>query len=375
MKRKTNKKVIAFIATLVLVVSLCAPAPVIRASGLTYLKDTLSTLQNSSGGDVFADHEIMFTTADGVDSTQTIVITFPADFDGANDPQGAVDFNDVDFFVDSSPDQSCGDGTTQTLVASAPGNAEWSAVFSGTEGRVLTLTSGGASATVAAGYEVCIEIGENATGGAANSQYANPTTSGEKITTLTVGTTDTGSCPVYIVDDDSVAVSGSVLETLTFKVDDGLDCVVVFDTLYSTKVRYAGAAAGSDTVVIAHDLKVTTNASTGYNVTYNGITLTTPSSDTIDPLTSGITGDADGTIGMEQFGMSIAKSDNATIASGYAYTGPDYKFVAGAATQIISETVPTAEETFSVYYLANIHATTDAGTYSTSVTFIASGNF
>lgn len=363
--KRNLKKFISLIVILSLAFMLYPINPkIVNAAGLTYLKDTLSTLTK----DAFADHEIMFTTADGVDSTQTIVITFPTDFDGeTGDP---LDFSDVDFFVDSSPDQSCGDGTAQTLVAASPGTDEWSAIFSGTENRILTLTSGGASATVAAGYEVCIEIGENATGGAANAQYDNPTTSGEKTITFTVGTTDTGSCPVYIVDDDSVAVSGTVLESLTFAITD---IEITFDTLYSTKARYAGASAGSDSAVSGHDLEVTTNAGSGYTVTYNGATLTS-NGNTID--VAAFTDDADGTPGNEEFGISIATDGDATIVTEYQYTGtPNYKFVAGTTTSIISENGPTAIETFSFYYLANIGGDTHSGSYTTAITYIATANY
>src|SRR3989344_2170322 len=150
------------------------PLQVANAAALTSKSDAMSRLEVSVADSPLSDHAIQFTTPTGVASTQTIVITFPSDFDGSNDGQGALDFSDVDLLEDTTPDAVC-DGTAETLVTSGPTSSEWSAVFSGTENRVLTFTSGGASAIIAAASQVCVKIGENATGGAANSQYINPT--------------------------------------------------------------------------------------------------------------------------------------------------------------------------------------------------------
>lgn len=347
-----------------------------QAAALTSKSDAMSRLGDSTDPTfVLSDHAIQFTTPTGVASTQTIVITFPSDFDGTTgDAQGALDFNDVDLFEDTTPDGTC-DGTAETLVASAPAAGEWSAVFSGTEGRILTFTSGGATAIIAAASEVCVMIGENATGGSANSQYANPETAGSFTITLSVGSgADTGSIVVNILDDDQVAVTGTVAETMTFTISDSS---IGFGNLTASNARFAnGAGTGADgpTSASAHTLTMATNAASGYSIRYNGATLTagTP---TISVAT--ITGDEDGTPGSEQFAIGFTTNGNATIASAYNQVTPtfNYSFVASTETEIISETVPTATETFSAFYLANITGSTEAGSYSTTITYTAVANF
>ncbi|MBZ9571776.1 hypothetical protein KJA15_00320 [Patescibacteria group bacterium] len=371
--KKILIRFLALTVILAMIGLLYPPAPVVNAAGLSNLTDTLSTLADS----VLADHAIQFETVTGVASTETIVITFPADFDGSNDPQGALDFSDVDFFEDTTPDQVC-DGVEETLVASGASSSEWNAAFSGTENRVLTLTSGGASAIIAATSEVCIKIGENATGGSANSQYINPTTTGEKTVSLTVGSVDSGSYVINIIDDDSVAVSGTVNPSLTFTIVG--DLTIGFGTLVSGNARFATDTTGSDgpTSTSAHTMTVATNAASGYTVTYNGATLTDtdPDPDTTISVAT-VTGDEDGTPGTEQFAIGFTTNGDATITSAYNQVTPtfNYSFVASTTTAIITEGGPTATETFSAFYLANISGDTEAGSYTTSITYIATGNF
>lgn len=352
------------------------PLQVAHAAALTSKSDAMSRIEVSVADVPKSDHAIQFTTPTGVASAQTIVITFPADFDGASDAQGALDFNDVDLFEDTTPDTVC-DGTAETLVASAPSASQWSAVFSGTEGRTLTFTSGGASAIIAAASQVCVMIGENAIGGAANSQYINPSTIGSKTITLSVGSgADTGDLVVNIITDDSVAVSGTVAETMTFAIIDA-DISIGFGTLVSANARFAsgdGNGTAGPTSAAAHTMTMATNAASGYSIRYNGATLAagTP---TISVAT--ITGDEDGVPGGEQFAIGFTTNGNATIASAYNQVTPtfNYSFVASTETEVISETVPTATETFSAFYLANISGATEAGSYTTAITYTATANF
>ncbi len=331
--------------------------------------DAMSRLGSSTAADVPSDHTIQFVTPTGVDSGETIVITFESDFDGSNHTNGALDFSDVDLLIDDVKDGVC-DGTSQTLVDSAPGVSEWSAVFSGTENRVLTLTSGGASATVGDDYEVCIMIGQNATGGTANSQYINPTTTGVYTISMEAGLLDTGDIVVSIIENDVVVITARVNETITFAISD---YDIGFGVLSLTNARFATGTDGTDgpTPVSAHSMGVATNGTSGYDLTYKGLTLMSGTDD-IDPAT--IVGSEDGTPGSEQFAIGFSTSDDATVVA--AYLQPDnYSFVEDTETQIAYETAPTATETISAFYLANISGLTPAGTYSTAITYVASANF
>ena len=345
----------------------------VLADPLQNKSDTMSRLGNSSGDTVLSDHEIQFTTPTGVASTQTIEITLPTDFDGINDPQGALDYTDVDLLIDNTPDGTC-DGIDQTLVASGAGVSEWDAVFSGTENRVLTLTSGGASAVVGIGDEVCIKIGENATGGTANSQYINPTSSAAYTISI-VAASDSGDISVSIIDNDIVVITADITETISFAIDD---YTVGFGNLTLATARFATGSApyGSNPPSVpAHHMTVATNGSTGYEITYLGATLTNQNNDTIDPAT--IVGDEDGTPDTEQFAIGFTTNGNATIAAAYNQVSPNfnYSFVANTETPFVSEAVPTTTETISAFYLANISGVTPAGTYRTEITYVATANF
>ena len=333
--------------------------------------DTMSRLGSSSAADVPSDHTIQFVTPTGVGSGETIILTFESDFDGSNHGNGALDYTDVDLFIDDVPDGVC-DGTAATLVGSAPGITEWSAVFSETENRTLTITSGGASAIVGAGYEVCIEIGQNAEGGAANSQYINPTTTGTFMIGLEAGL-DTGDVAVSIIDNDVVVITAKVNETITFSISDydiGFGVLSLSNARFATGTEPYGA--DGPTPVSAHSMSVATNGSSGYDITYNGLTLESGTDD-IDVAT--ITGDGDGAPGSEQFAISFTTNGNAAITSAYQQASSNYSFVESTETSFASETGPTATETLSAFYLANISGLTPAGTYSTAITYVASANF
>ena len=173
-----------------------------------------------------------------------------------------------------------------------------------------------------------------------------------------------------IIANDQVVITATVAPTITFTVSDN---TIEFGTLSTSAATWADNAGGSTTDVAAHTLTAATNATGGYIVSYNGATLTS-GSDTITVAAQ--TDDANGDPGEEQFGLGISTDGDATITSGYSNAGtPDWTWVASTTTTIITETGPTATETFSMRYLANIAATTEAGAYTTTVTYIATGTF
>lgn len=335
-----------------------------NASALTNIYDVMTRL--SVG--VASDHAIQFRTPTGVASTQTMVVTFPSDFDGATDPQGAVDFNDVDLFEDTTPDGVC-DGTAETLVASGASSAQWNVVFSGTQGRTITFTSGGASAIIAAASEVCIKIGENATGGAANSQYINTSTNGSKVITLAAGSgADTGSVTVNILSNDQVSVTATVDQSLTFSISDN---TIEFGTLTPSDDTFADDSGGNATEVEAHNLIVGTNAGQGYTLTLNGSTLTSGGF-TISPIGSSNTASS---VGTEQFGLRLtASGGSGTVSAPYAASG--FAFDSAAfPDEVASASGASANTTYSARYIANIASNTEAGAYSATLTYVAAANF
>lgn len=364
-----NKKIISRIqiaTSLYLVLGILTLTSGIQAAYAAALTNTYDSMTRLSV-DAASDHAIQFRTPTGVSSGQTMVITFPSDFDGANDGQGAVDFNDVDLFEDTTPDGVC-DGSAETLVASGATSAQWNVVFSGTEGRTITLTSGGASAIIAAASEVCVKIGENATGGTANSQYINTSSNGSKVITLAAGSgADTGSVTVNILTNDQVAVTATVDQSLTFSISDN---TIEFGTLTASDDTFADDAGGNATEVEAHTLVVGTNAGNGYTMTLNGNTLTAGSF-TIATTSA----NTSSSVGSEQFGLRMTASGGSGAvsapyaASGYAFDSLNFPDEVAAATGA------SANTTYSVRYIANIGSATEAGAYSATLTYVATANF
>src|SRR3989344_2681079 len=343
--------------------------PSAQAVALSHKIDTMSSLKVSTANNPKSDHAISFRTSTGVAATQTITITMPADFDGSNDSQGALDDTDVDLLEDTVPDDVC-DGTAKTIVSGAPGAAEWQAVFSTTENRLLTLTAG-ASESITAGSEVCVKIGENATGGAANSQYINPESTGSKTIALTAGPSDSGDLVVNILTDDQVAVSATVDESLTFTISDPS---IGFGTLAADNDRFAtGDTLGADTdaPTYAHNFIIGTNAANGYTASVNGATLDA-SGPTITAIGAANTASATGT---EQFGLRIDESGGFGVVSA-PYAAAGYAFdTAAFPDEVASCTGPSANTTYQVTYVANIASDTEAGAYSATLTYVATANF
>ena len=178
-----------------------------------------------------------------------------------------------------------------------------------------------------------------------------------------------------IIDNDRVTISARVNETITFTI---ADYSVGFGDLTSLNARFAtGDEVGADgpTSTSAHTMNVSTNGSSGYGITYTGSTLETTTGEDIDIAT--ITGDEDGAPGSEQFAIGFTRSTDATIVSAYNQVTPtfNYSFVESTETPFVSEAGPSLTETITAFYLANISGVTPAGTYSTSITYVATANF
>lgn len=175
----------------------------------------------------------------------------------------------------------------------------------------------------------------------------------------------------HISNVDCNNTTNWLFDSITLSISD---TTIGFGDLTSANARYAnGAAIGSDSKVSAHTVTVNTAADGGYILTYNG-SLLTSGSDTISAAT--ITNDDDGTPGTEQFGLGITTAGDCTIDSEYTAASPaEYKFVADTTTTICSESGATTDEVISAYYISNISSETEAGSYSTDITYIMTATF
>lgn len=325
------------------------------ASTLTSYSVTLSRLKVSQA----ANQEIKFVTPTGVSAAGTITLTYSAEW-----ALGSVAFGDIDFATGSTNNCVSATFTEQTLAGS-PSGATWGAAKAS---QVITLTSG--SGTVTADRCVRIRIGTNAvTGTTGTNQITNPTDVDDDDTVVAATAADSGTASVDIITDDQVVVTATVAPTLTFAISD---TTIGFGTLSSSAARFAtGDTLGGSSAAGAHTLTASTNAASGYNISLTGNTLT----DGLKTVTAIGSSNTASSTGTEQFGVRYAASGGSgTVTAPYAASG--YAFDSAAfPDEIAASTVPSATTTYTADYIANIAATTEAGSYSATLTYVATGLF
>lgn len=329
-----------------------------QAATVTTLSDNLSRLKTST----LADHTIKFVTPTGLAGGQTITLTFDDDF-----TMGSFALNNFDLATGAT----CGAiSTERTLGSGAPSGATWQV---GQSSQVVTFTSG--TDTITAGHCVEVQIGANATsGGAGATQITNPGTAQTATLDVSVNAgADTGTAGIAIVDTnfDQVSVTANVDPTISFAISD---TTIGFGTLSSSAARYATGDTNGTGVAdtAAHNLTVSTNATSGYTVYVLGATLTS-GGNTINAIGGSATTSS---VGTEQFGINVSASGGSGTASAPYATASNYAYNATSTQDdIASSTGPSTTTTFSIAYLANILATTEAGSYTTTLTYTATGSF
>lgn len=329
-----------------------------QAASLTALSDTMSSVKVST----LSSHTIRFTTPTGAsDNTDTIIITFPSDFNFTSKTIGSVTF---------THGASTGLEATETLAASPTASA-WGAVFSGTQNRILTLTApsdGVGAASVAPGDKIIITYD--------STNSTNATTPGTYVVDIAGSFGDTGSISLSLITNDTVAVSATVQQAITFTIST---TTIYFGNLAAGSAKFASSTnvSGDTTESIAHTLAVSTNAPSGYTITLRGQTLTSQqnASNTIDFV--GATA-ASSTPGTEQFAIRATAAGGSGSAVDATFSQPtSYGYDATATTSATFATGSGATNTttYSLRYLANIAGTTEAGTYAASVVYVATANF
>lgn len=356
-----NTKLISkvhFITSLYLVVGLLlltGGVQVAYAASLTALTDTMSSSKELTT----SSHTMKFTTPTGAaESTDTIIITFPS--------TGATPYNFTSKTIGTvtfTHGATTGAENSETLAAS-PSATAWGAVFSGTQNRILTLTAptdGVGVAAIAASDKVIITYD--------STNSINPSANASPYTTTISGTFgDTGNITVAILTDDQVAVTATVDQSLTFSISDN---TIGFGSLSASAACFAQGTAGcSASEVEAHNIVVGTNAGSGYSMTINGTTLTNGAF-TI-ATTSANTAS---TVGSEQFGLRMTATGGVGAvsapyaAAGYAFDSLNFP------DQVAASTGASANTTYSVRYIANIASNTEAGAYTSTLTYVTTANF
>jgi hypothetical protein len=333
------------------------------AAALSTLSDTQSSVKVS----VLSDHIIQFITPTGVVAGGTTTITFPAGY-----AMGTFNVNNFDFATSTTG--TC-TGLVDGTLAASPSNGTWGVAQ---VGQVITFTSG--TGVIPANRCIQIKIGSNATFGATGvTQIANPASANTYVIAATAGAAgspDTGSITVNIISDDTVSVTGTVQQTLTFTISTS---TIYFGNLGSGAAKYASSTntAGDSLETIAHNLVISTNAPSGYNLSIKGQTMTSQQNASNTITAMGATATASST-GIEQFGIraTVSGGTGAVVDPTYASTTA-YGFDATATTStpLAVGSGATNASTYSLRYIANISALTEAGTYTANLVYVATANF
>jgi hypothetical protein len=282
---------------------------------------------------------------------------------------GSFSVTNVDFATSTSA--SCTSFSNETLAAS-PSGSTWGVAQAG---QVVTITSG--TAAIPANRCVQIKLGSNASfGGAGVSQITNPAS--PNIYSIDLGGSfgDYGSITTDIVTDDTISLTGTVSQSLTFSISTS---TLYFGILSSGLAKYASStdSSGSTIDVPAHTLSVGTNAPSGFTLTVRGQTLTSQQNSlntisAVGPIA------ASSTPGTEQFGIRVSElggvgiTIDPTFSQGTSY---GYDGTATTSTLVASGSGSTPTSVYSLSYLANIAAVTEAGTYAANLIYVATANF
>jgi hypothetical protein len=150
---------------------------------------------------------------------------------------------------------------------------------------------------------------------------------------------------------------------------------VDFGSLSSSATRYATSSAGgsaSEPGGGAHTISVSTNAGSGYTLTVSGATLTS-GANTITAI--GATA-ASPAVGTNQFGLRATVSGGTgTVVAPYNDTTPKYGYDTSTQPDVLATASAGSTDTYTVNYIANISATKPAGSYTTTLTYIATASF
>lgn len=359
-----NKTFTSKLVSLLIIVSIVVGVSIVHvqlayAAALSSLSDTQSSLKIST----LSDHTIQFVTASTFNAGQIITITFPSGY-------ATGTFAVTNFDLATSTSATCSGFSDETLAAS-PSGLTWG-VSQATS--TIYITSG--TASIPANRCVQVQIGSNATfGGAGVSQITNPSSPGAYIISIGAGS-DSGSITQNIITDDTVVISATVQQSLTFVIST---TTIYFGNLNSGSAKFASSTnTTGDTVdTVAHTVAVSTNAPSGYTITIRGDSLTSQQNPA-NTITAVGASYASSTPGTEQFGIRASASGGTGFTVGTPYSGAtSYGFDASSTTPstLATGSGATNTTTYSLAYLANIAGTTEAGTYVANLVYVATANY
>ncbi len=337
-----------------------AKIQVVFAAALTSLSDVQSSVKVNT----LSDHMIQFVTPTGIAAGQAFSVTFPSGY-----ATGTYNINNFDFATSTS--STCS-GFTDATIAAAPSGLTWGVSVST---ATVYVTSG--TATVPANRCVQLRIGSNAVYQASGtSVMTNPASPGTYAITIGSSFGDNGTISTNIITNDTVSVSATVQQTITFSIST---TTIYFGNLSTLGAKFASSTnpAGDSSETIAHTIVISTNAPSGYTLSIRGQTLTSQqnASNTISGI--GIVA-ASSTIGTEQFGIRATSSGGtgATVDPTYAsISSYGYDATATTSATFATGSGATNPTTYGLRYVANIASVTEAGTYVASIVYVTTANF
>jgi hypothetical protein len=183
-----------------------------------------------------------------------------------------------------------------------------------------------------------------------------------------------GTSTAYTTQICASASDTQPVQTLTFSLSTNM---AYFGVPLTSSARYASSTDtnGSGVEVEAHTFSVSTNASSGFIVSVLGQTLTSQQNSVNTIIAIGGTNTASA-IGTEQFGLRVATtSGTGLVTSPYDGAGFAYASTATTSSQVASGQGDGVTTVYSARYITNISNLTDAGTYVTNITYVATANF
>jgi hypothetical protein len=262
--------------------------------------------------------------------------------------------------------------TTSATVTAQSGNSGFTIVNTTNGAPYLTRTASAASA-VASSYTLASVTNPSTTNQTFYirvSTYASIDTTG--------GVTDEGT--VAASTANQITVTASVDETLSFCVYTGANCAAGGASVALGSLTASSTGSGTSKMDVA------TNGSGGYTVIYNGTTLTGPSSTTIPAMGTQSSNGAATTSaqGTSQFGLNLRANATPSVGADVTGTGSgaygtnygtadNFRHFSG--DSIATASGSTNSNTFTVSYIANISGSQAAGSYTTTLTYIATATY
>ncbi|HEU5005003.1 MAG TPA: hypothetical protein VFT49_02885 [Candidatus Saccharimonadales bacterium] len=284
---------------------------------------------------------------------------------------------------------------TNATVGTLTGTTGWTKQASSANSYTLTNA---AAVDVSAGAEITLDGVKNTTD-ANTAFYVDITT--YTSTDATTGATDDGW--VAAATANQIQLSGTMPESLVFCAGStiGLDTNSLPDCTQANNavVDFNQLFSPSDTSFATSQLAASTNAGNGYSITVNGPTLTS-GSNTISPM-DGTTNGPTSVKGTSQFGLNLVVNDSSPYTGAPVITGSaditpasststlrgepktdyasngSFKYIDGDAIADSSHggAGGTDMQMYTVSYIVNVDGAQQAGTYTTTLSYICTAQF